>query len=90
LSLPQKQRQLEIDLSAVSAGEAVPVLKITFEDGYSVIPPSVVTNGILTPRNAVCLFGHSSLNYYAGYKSIIGYDWMLRSRKSSVPPQITY
>ncbi|SEA17567.1 alpha-L-fucosidase [Porphyromonadaceae bacterium KH3R12] len=90
LSYSQNKEQLEIDLSAVSAGEAVPVLKITFEDGYSVIPPSVVTNGILTPRNAVCLFGHSSLNYYAGYKSIIGYDWMLRSRKSSVPPQITF
>ena len=90
LPYSQNKEQLEIDLSAVSAGEAIPVLKITFEDGYSVIPPSVVTDGILTPRNAVCLFGHSSLNYYAGYKSIIGYDWMLRSRKSSVSPQITF
>lgn len=90
LPYTQNKGELEIDLSTVSSGEDIPVLKITFEDGYTIIPPSIVTNGILTPRNAASLYGHSSLNYYAGYKSVIGYDWILYSRKSSVSPQITF
>ncbi|WP_298647895.1 alpha-L-fucosidase [uncultured Proteiniphilum sp.] len=90
LPYSQNKEQLQIDLSAVSTDKTIPVLEITFEDGYTLIPLSVVTNGILTPRNAVSLFGHSSLNYYAGYKSVIGYDWVFRSRKPSVSPQITF
>lgn len=86
----QNKGELEIDLSTVSSGEDIPVLKIMFEDGYTIIPPSIVTNGILTSRNAISLFGHSSLNYYAGYKSVIGYDWILYSRKSPVSPLITF
>lgn len=90
LSYSQNKEELEIDLSAISAGEAIPALKIIFEDGYSIIPPSIVMNGVLTPQNAVSLYGHSSLNYYAGYKSVIGYDWVVRSRKASVSPQIGF
>ena len=90
LPYTQNKGVLVIDLSTVSSGEDIPVLKIMFEDGYTIIPPSIVTNGILTSRNATSLFGHSSLNYYAGYKSVIGYDWILYSRKSSVSPQITF
>lgn len=90
LPYAQDKDQLRIDLSAVAADTTIPVLKITFENGYTVIPPSVITNGIITPQNAVSLFGHSSLNYYAGYKSVIGYDWLLRSSKRSVSPQIIF
>ena len=36
------------------------------------------------------LFGHSSLNYYAGYKSLIGYDWALKTAKRSVTPEIEF
>ena len=36
------------------------------------------------------LFAHSSLNYYAGYKSLIGYDWALNTRKKAVSPEITF
>lgn len=90
LSYSQDKGLLEIDLSGISADETVSVLRVTFENGYSIIPPLVVTNEILTPRNAIPLFGHSSLNYYAGYKSMIGYDWVFRSRKHSVSPHITF
>jgi alpha-L-fucosidase len=86
----QNKGELEIDLSTVSSGEDIPVLKIMFENGYGIIPSSVVSNGILTSWNATSLFGHSSLNYYAGYKSVIGYDWRLYSRKSPVSPLITF
>lgn len=90
LPYSQDKDKLEINLSAVSVDKTIPVLKITFEDGYTIAPPLTVTNRILTPRNAVPLFGHSSLNYYAGYKSVIGYDWFLHSHKSSVSPKIMF
>ncbi|MEA4916848.1 alpha-L-fucosidase [Proteiniphilum sp.] len=90
LPYAQEKDQLKIDLSAVTPDKTIPVLKITFENGYSIIPPSVVMKGVISPRNAVSLFGHSSLNYYAGYKSVIGYDWLFRSGKRSVSPQIIF
>lgn len=77
-------------LPGFTVEKTIPVLKITFEDGFSIIPEKIVTNGILTPWNAVSLFGHSSLNYYAGYKSVTGYDWTARSGKRTITPQITF
>ncbi len=45
---------------------------------------------ILTPQNSIPVFGHSSLNYYAGYKSLTGYDWSFRSNKKQVTPVILF
>lgn len=50
----------------------------------------VIVNGVLSPQNAMPLFGHSSLNYYAGYKSLIGYGWKVRTRKRTITPEIIY
>jgi alpha-L-fucosidase len=36
------------------------------------------------------LFGHSSLNYYAGYKSLIGYDWAWERRSGRYTPEIHF
>jgi len=54
------------------------------------VSQSVIGNGALSPQNATPLFGHSSLNYYAGYKSIIGYEWVLPAGKRKVTPEITF
>lgn len=54
------------------------------------VSQSVIENGALSPQNATPLFGHSSLNYYAGYKSIIGYEWALPAGKRKVTPEITF
>lgn len=37
----------------------------------------VITEPILTPQNATPLFAHSSADYYAGYRSIVGYRWWI-------------
>ncbi|MEL7599907.1 MAG: alpha-L-fucosidase [Proteiniphilum sp.] len=54
------------------------------------VSQSVVGSGALSPQNATPLFGHSSLNYYAGYKSIIGYEWVLPAGTRKVTPEITF
>lgn len=52
--------------------------------------PPVINKGRLSPQNATPLYGHSSLNYYAGYKSVIGYDWLFSARKQKVTPEIFF
>ncbi|MDO5523160.1 MAG: alpha-L-fucosidase [Bacteroidia bacterium] len=59
--------------------------------GFEVKPENVLArNTVLTPQNATPVFGHSSLNYYAGYKSLTGYDWAFRSGKRQISPQIMF
>lgn len=74
----------------MNPAETVPVVKITFQNGYSVLPDPIVKGGELSPRNAMPLFGHSSLNYYAGYKSLIGYDWAWQRRAGRYTPEIQF
>ena len=86
----QNKRALEINISNISEDVLVPVVKISFEKGYSIQPETIVTNKALNSYNAMPLFGHSSLNYYAGYKSLIGYDWAINTTKRSVTPEISF
>lgn len=59
--------------------------------GFEVKPENVLRQNItFTPQNSTSVFGHSSLNYYAGYKSLIGYDWNFSTNKRSVSPEISF
>ena len=66
------------------------VVKVAFRDGFSVIPENVVSSSQLTPTHAECDFGHSSLNYYAGYKSLLAYNWSFASKKKDITPEIYF
>ena len=66
------------------------VLKITFHNGYNPIPGNIVSKGVLTAENASADFGHSSLNYYAGYKSLLAYNWSFQSQRAAVAPEIVF
>lgn len=66
------------------------VLKISFDEGFSVEPEMTLTSNILTPDNAMEVFGYSALDYYCGFKSLIGYHWDYSKRTSSVAPKIYY
>lgn len=90
VAFSQKGKGVTIDLSKVELNEPMPVLKLEFEGLFTTIPSSIVTKGVLTPHNSNALFGHSSLNYYAGYKSLIGYDWTVKSNQKKVSPTIFY
>lgn len=91
-SLPftYRNRVLDIDATGISSHEVLPVVKVAFRNGYSVLPDPIVKAKELMPRNAIPLFGHSSLNYYAGYKSLIGYDWAWERRSSRYTPEIRF
>lgn len=86
----QKGNSLRVNLSGLTKTDNVPVLKVEFENGFTTVPSSIVTKGMLTPHNSNKLFGHSSLNYYAGYKSLVGYEWSVKSGKKQVSPSIYY
>lgn len=86
----QNGDSVEIILPQNAADELLPVLKISFENGFNVLPASVVTCRILTAQNASPVFGYSGLNYYAGYKSLTGYGWAFRSDKSELAPEIIF
>ena len=66
------------------------VVKVAFRDGFSVIPENVVSSSQLTPTHAECDFGHSSLNYYAGYKSLLAYNWSFASKKKDITPEFFF
>ena len=86
----QNREALEINVSDISSDVLIPVVKISFENGYTIQPETIVTDSVLNSYNTMPLFGHSSLNYYAGYKSLIGYDWALKTAKRSVTPEIEF
>lgn len=91
----QKGDRLEIDINAygdvaILATMNMPVIKISFVNNYTIKPALIVKDGVLSPLNANPLFGHSSLNYYAGYKSLIGYNWTFKTRKSKITPVVSF
>lgn len=57
---------------------------------HKTVSPPFIKKGRLSLQNAMPLYGHSSLNYYAGYKSVIGYDWLFSARKRKVIPEIFF
>lgn len=90
VAFSQKDNSMNIDLSKTQLSGSMPVIRIEFEDDFSTIPSSIVTKRLLTPQNANPLFGHSSLNYYAGYKSLIGYDWTVKSNRKRITPGLIF
>ncbi len=91
----QNGDRLEVDINSYNgvaklATMNMPVIKISFVNDFTIKPALIVNDGVLTPTNAISLFGHSSLNYYAGYKSLIGYDWIFKTRKSNITPVLSF
>ena len=68
----------------------IPVLKVSFKDEFKVKPYNIVQSGMLSHHNALHTYGHSSQDYYGGYKSLIGYDWNFSSRRNRVKPTIYF
>ena len=68
----------------------IPVLRVSFKDGFKVKPYNIIQSGMLSHHNALHTYGHSSQDYYGGYKSLIGYDWNFSSRRGIVNPTIYF
>ena len=84
-SFTETKEGLKIKLQSVDIDD-IPVLKVVFEDGFMVKPHNLIRKGFLSHHNAVHTYGHSSQDYYGGYKSLIGYDWDFASKRRSVKP----
>ena len=80
---------LKIQLPTLDLND-IPVLKVSFLDSFSVTPHNIVRSGMLSQQNAVHTYGHSSQDYYGGYKSLIGYDWTFSSNQKKVTPTIYF
>ena len=81
---------LKIEIPNNFNSDNIPVLKVSFQDSFTVKSHNVVQSGLLNHNNAAHTYGHSSQDYYGGYKSLIGYDWSFRSNKKKVNPTIFF
>ncbi len=79
------------DISPIGTYSEVAPFSVFKATGFDAKPENVLS-GItsLKPQNSTPVFGHSSLNYYCGYKSLIGYDWFFISGKHSLLPEISF
>ncbi|MDD3357022.1 MAG: alpha-L-fucosidase, partial [Dysgonamonadaceae bacterium] len=89
-SYSETKEGLKIQLPSTPDVDTIQVLKVPFENGYSVKPNNIIKSGILTHQNANPTYGHSSQDYYGGYKSLIGYDWRFETSKKSLKPTIYF
>lgn len=89
IDFKQTENSLVVDVSSALSVDGIAVFKVSFENGYQIIPNSA-TSEVLTSQNATPVFGHSSLNYYGGYKSLIQYDWTFNTLRLSIAPTIFF
>ena len=85
-----KSNSVQISLPENPENIPVIVLKVSFEDRFTVLPTDIVSTGLLTAENAVPEFGHSSADYYSGYKSLTGYGWHFRKSGTQLSPTVYF
>lgn len=86
----RKNNSVRIHVPNNSRVTPLTVLKVTFKDNFTVLPSEIIHSNHLTAWNAVPEFGHSSLDYYCGYKSLTGYTWDFQTNKKEITPEITF
>ncbi|HTN68995.1 MAG TPA: alpha-L-fucosidase, partial [Dysgonamonadaceae bacterium] len=86
----ETKQGLKIQLLTTNHLNNIPVLKVAFEDTFRVKPHNIIKSGMLTHQNVNPMYGHSSQDYYSGYKSLIGYDWSFETFKKSLKPTIYF
>ena len=85
-----KSNSVQISLPENPENIPVTVLKVSFEDRFTVLPKDIVSTGLLTAENAIPEFGHSSADYYSGYKSLTGYGWHFRKSGTQLSPTVYF
>ena len=85
-----KSNSVQISLPKNPENIRVTVLKVSFEDRFTVLPTDIVSSGLLTAENAIPEFGHSSADYYSGYKSLTGYGWHFRKSGTQQSPTVYF
>jgi len=74
-----------------SADSPVEVVRVELEEGFEILPLHArVTGRVLTWENAVPVYAYSSMDYYTGFKSVIAYDWVIKTSAGQLKPVLLY
>lgn len=69
----------------------VDVICLELEEGFEILPlHALVTGRTLTWENAVPVNAYSSMDYYTGFRSVIAYNWMIKSSAGQLKPVLFY
>lgn len=69
----------------------VDVICVELEEGFEILPlHALVTGRTLTWENAVPVNAYSSMDYYTGFRSVIAYNWMIKSSAGQLKPVLFY
>ncbi|MDO4725604.1 MAG: alpha-L-fucosidase [Porphyromonadaceae bacterium] len=87
-----KESEIVIQLpKCIFENSLIPVLKVSFKGGYRVVPTyTIPEKQNLTTFNATPIFGHASLDYYSGYKSLTAYSWHCLPNSKVIVPTIFF
>lgn len=66
------------------------IVKVAFEQPFTVTSQHLSKASSFTPQTASRVYGYAALDYYTGYKSLVGYRWDFEKRASSVEPKIYF
>ncbi len=66
------------------------IVKVEFDEPFTIEPQDVPAAKTFMPQTADKVYGYASLDYYTGYKSLVGYHWDFDRRASSVEPRIYF
>ncbi|MDO4695607.1 alpha-L-fucosidase [Porphyromonas sp.] len=64
------------------------VIKVVFETPVTIKKP-VANERVLSPHNALNLYAQSAVDYYSGFRSILGYEWELPGHNETMAINFT-
>lgn len=74
-----------------SADSPVDVICMDLEAGFEVLPLHAKATGrVLTRENAVPVNAYSSMDYYTGFRSVIAYNWVVKTSAGQLKPALLY
>ena len=74
-----------------SVDSPVDVICVELEEGYEILPLHAwVAGRMLTWENAVPVNAYSSMDYYTGFRSVIAYNWMIKTAVRQLKPVLFY
>lgn len=69
----------------------VDVICVELEDGFEILPLHALVKGrTLTWENAVPVNAYSSMDYYTGFRSVMAYNWMIKTSVGELKPVLFY
>lgn len=69
----------------------VNVIRVKLGEAYHIVPlHSLLSGGVLSHENAVPVYAYSAIDYYTGFRSVIAYNWKIKTSAKQLKPEIWY